>query len=109
MSRPSIGAMRHRLVIEQVARLADDGGGAVETWTALGEVWGAVVPVSGAERIGGEALSGDVTHVVHLRHRPDLQPAMRMRLGTRLLEILAVIDVDERRRRLRCLCRERDL
>ncbi len=34
---------------------------------------------------------------------------MRLRERHRLFEIAAVIDVDERRRYLKCLCEERDL
>ena len=34
---------------------------------------------------------------------------MRLRLGSRVFEIAAVIDIAERKRWLKCLCVERDL
>jgi SPP1 family predicted phage head-tail adaptor len=101
--------MRHRVVIEAVVRTADGGGGASETWASVADVWAAIRPTSGDERLAGEAISGHVSHAIHIRHRDGVVPAMRIRHGLRLFEILAVIDVDERRRRLLCLCRERDL
>ena len=109
MSRPSIGAMRHRLVLEAVSRAGDGGGGATETWDPVAEVWAAVTPMTGDETVAAEALTGRITHVVHIRHRPGVLPAMRLRFGARRLEIVAVMDTDERRRRLKILCRERDL
>jgi SPP1 family predicted phage head-tail adaptor len=46
---------------------------------------------------------------VVLRYRQGVVPAMRFRKATRIFHILAVIDVEERRRWLKCLCEERDL
>ncbi len=105
-SAASIGAMRHRLVLEQPTRLGDGGGGAVESWVATAEVWAAVTPQAGSEHVAAEAVEGRITHVIDLRYRPGLAPAMRLRFGTRLFEILGVVDIGERRRRLRCHCRE---
>lgn len=109
MTRPRIGAMRHHLTLEAVARSPDGGGGVTESWTSVADVWAAVIPVTGGESVVGEGVSGRITHVVFMRWRADVTPAMRLRFGTRLLDITAVIDVEERGRHLKCLCRERDL
>ncbi|MFM9943208.1 MAG: phage head closure protein [Hyphomicrobiaceae bacterium] len=108
MITPSIGAMRYRLNLEAPARTAD-GGGASETWQPVADVWAAIDPTSGDEAIGSEAIRGRITHTIHIRYRSGVVPAMRLRLGTRCFDILGLIDVGERHRRLRCLCRERDL
>lgn len=104
-----IGDLRQRLGIERAARVADGGGGAEETWEMLAEVWAAVVPLAGSERVEADAVSGNVTHEVWLRYREDVTPDMRFRLGRRLFNVRAVIDIEERRRFLKCLCEERDL
>ena len=39
MSPTSIGALRHRLVLEAVVRMDDGGGGATEVWSPVAEVW----------------------------------------------------------------------
>ena len=109
MTRPHIGSLRHRLVIEAPNRTPDGGGGVTENWLPLAHVWGSLEPSSGVETVIAEGVSSRVTHVVHIRHRSDLAPAMRLRLGTRVLDIIALIDIDERRRHLKCLCSERDL
>jgi head-tail adaptor len=46
---------------------------------------------------------------VSLRYRAGVVPAMRLRKGARIFQILAVIDVEERRRWLKCWCEEREL
>ena len=102
----SIGAMRHRLVLEEPSRIADGGGGAVESWLAVAEVWAAITPRSGGEHVVGESIEGRATHAIDMRYRMGVSPSMRLRFGARLFEILAVVDVGERRRRLRCHCRE---
>jgi SPP1 family predicted phage head-tail adaptor len=108
MRPPSIGALRERLTLEAPSRASDGGGGATVTWTTAAELWGAVRPVTGEERLRHDGISGRVTHQVWIRHRADVVPAMRFRVGQRILDIAAVLDPG-RRHRLLCLCEERHL
>ena len=108
MSLPRIGALRHRLTLEAPSRAGDGGGGAAVTWEAVAELWAAVRPISGDERLRADAVSGRITHEVWIRHRADVAPAMRFTHGARILEIAAVLDAG-RRDRLRCLCEETGL
>lgn len=107
--RVRIGDLRQRLGIERAARAADGGGGAEETWERIADVWGAVIPLAGGERVEADAVTGHVTHEIWLRHRSDVRADMRFSLGARLFDVRAVIDFEERRRFLKCLCEERDL
>ena len=109
MRRPTIGRLRHRLTLEAASRTPDGGGGASESWATVAEVWSEITPIGGMEVIDADALTGRISHEIVFRYRSGVAPVMRLRSGTRLFEIAAVIDVDERRRWLRCLCVERDL
>ncbi|KUO65533.1 MAG: head-tail adaptor protein [Alphaproteobacteria bacterium BRH_c36] len=104
-----IGDLRQRIVIEQPVRVGDGGGGALESWTEVGEVWARLRPLGGTERSEADAIAGSVSHEAVMRYRGDLGPELRLRLGTRVFDIRAVFDIDERRRFLRCLIEERDL
>ena len=106
MSKPRIGALRHRIVLEGAARASDGGGGAVVNWLPVAELWASITPSTGSETIVAEAIAGRITHEIVVRHRSDIVPAMRFRFSARIFEIRAVLDVDERRRQSRCLCRE---
>ncbi len=104
-----IGELRQRIVIEQPERIGDGGGGAVESWTELSEVWARLRPLSGVERTEADAIGGSVSHEVVMRYRSDVGPELRMRIGNRLFDIRVAFDIDERHRFLRCLLEERDL
>ena len=106
MKRPAIGSLRHRLRLEAPVRTPDGAGGASVVWSEVAVIWADVRPSSGGETTVAEAVSGRISLEVIVRHRTDIIPAMRFRLGSRRFEILAVLDIDERRRHLRCLCRE---
>lgn len=109
MIRPRTGALRHRIDIETADRTDNGSGGAVESWQPVSKIWAAIDAQTGGERVRSEGVAGQVSHQIHLRYRGDLTPAHRFRFGSRIFDILAVFDVDERRRFLRCLCQERDL
>ncbi len=109
MNRVTIGDMRQRVVLEAPARTSDGGGGADESWQAVATLWAAMKPLTGSERLESETLAGRVSHEIWIRYRSGLTPEMRFRFGERLLDIRAVIDVEEQNRFLRCLVEERDL
>lgn len=107
--RPAIGRLRHRLILESASRTPDGGGGAAETWTTVAQVWGRVEPTGGTEIADADGLAGRISHAITLRYRAGVTPAMRLVSGSRRFEIMAVIDIDERNRWLKCLCVEHDL
>ena len=109
MKPPRIGSLRHRVVLEAETRTPDGGGGASLGWTPVAELWAAIEPLTGNESIIAEALRAHVSHVLVIRSRPGVAPAMRFRFGARLFDITAVLDIGERRRFLACSCRDRDL
>ncbi len=71
-------------------------------------MWASVRPITGDERLRADQVAGRVTHVAVIRRRSGVTPSMRFRSGTRVLEIVAVLDAVPRNR-LRCLCEERYL
>jgi len=104
-----IGGLRRRVVLERPTRADDGGGGAVETWEAVADLWAMIEPRSGKEAVEADRLSGTRKVDVTIRYREDVAPSMRFRSNDRLLDIRAVFDEDGRRRFLKCNCEERDL
>jgi SPP1 family predicted phage head-tail adaptor len=103
----TIGALRHRMRLEQTDRVPDGGGGSVVSWSLITELWGSLEPLSGTEVIDADGLQGRVTHQVWLRYRSGVTPDMRLVLGPRKFDIRLVVDYGERRHHLRCLVEER--
>jgi SPP1 family predicted phage head-tail adaptor len=101
-----IADLRHRLVLEERAALADGGGGATESWTELAIIWAAIHQKSGREREAADRMGARATTEITIRHRAGVTTDMRFRLGTRHFNIRAVLDVEGRRRWLKCACEE---
>ena len=102
-----IGSLRYRVTLEAPTRTAEDGGAAAVTWAAVGNMFAQVKPISGREIVSADGLSGRVSHEVWIRHGVEVRPEMRFVEGSRVLLVLAALDVDGRRRWLKCLCEER--
>jgi SPP1 family predicted phage head-tail adaptor len=102
-----VGVLRRRLTLEAPVRTPGEGGAATITWSALAQVWAAITPVSGRELVRGDGMTARMTHEVLIRYRSGVRPEMRFTSGSRVFEIRVVMDEDERRRWLACLCEER--
>lgn len=104
-----ISDLRDRVTIERVSLVDDGGGGVEESFVPVAEVWASVRALSGDERVEADAISGSLTHEIHLRWRGDVGPDMRINAGGRIIDLKVVMDPDDRQRLLRCFGEERDL
>ncbi|MFV0492424.1 MAG: head-tail adaptor protein [Pseudorhodobacter sp.] len=99
------------LVLETPQKAPDGMGGNTITWRPLGRIWAEVLPGSGKEIGGEEALLSYIPYRVTVRGAPvgsDARPVpgQRFREDTRFFEILAVTERDVEARYLRCFVRE---
>jgi SPP1 family predicted phage head-tail adaptor len=93
------GKLRNRVRLET----SRDG----TTWEPVAETWAAVVPLTGAQWIlgRGEGKSAP-THRVEMRFRRDLPAPLRVVHGAKILNVVAVVDVDERQVEHHLFCQE---
>jgi SPP1 family predicted phage head-tail adaptor len=89
------GSLRHRIVIEQVARAGDGVGGSVETWSTFATVWAKVSPVSAGQQLWAESLRHKITHRVLLRYLSGVASDMRISFDGRTLQITGFRHLDE--------------
>lgn len=101
-----IGALQHRIVLEEQVRVADGGGGATESWAPLATVWASLNQRSGQEREAADRLAARTVTAITIRYRDGVTAQKRFRQGTRLFNIRSVRDMDGRRQWLTCLCEE---
>lgn len=103
---PRVGALRHRIAIEEPLRTPDEAGGAEMTWSLVATTWAEISPKSGREVFESDQLGGRITHDVRLRYRAGLSPKMRITHRGRTFDIRHVASPDERREWLICACEE---
>lgn len=103
--------LNRRLALEAPDRQPDGGGGFIETWVTLGEVWAEVQPRSGRERAEPGAMVSAVSCRIIVRATPvgsasRPQPQQRFRDGARVYLIQAVTEQDGSGRYLMCFADE---
>lgn len=94
MSAPRLD---HKLVLEAAVSQPDGAGGYVETWTALGTLWGEVRPRTGREATGVAGALSVAGFRITVRASRVGHPArpvagQRFRQGARLFRVLAVTE-----------------
>ncbi len=107
--RVRAGRIRQSINIERLTVTGRDDGGTDETWMTLTPDgwWASVEPVSGDEFfLQGEQTEGRVTHKVTLRHLDGLTVKDRIIHKGRVLNIAAVLDIEERGAKTIVMCRE---
>lgn len=101
-----IAEFRHRLTLEERVSVADGGGGAAESWSEVATVWAALHQKSGREREAADRLAARTATDITIRYRGGVTTDMRFRQGSKTFNIRGVLDVDGRRRWLKCVCEE---
>lgn len=77
-----------RFELQSSTEAQDVYGAAVKTWATVKKVWGELEPLSGQERVVAMQTEGSITHRVRLRYDPAITPKMRLKLGTRIFNLL---------------------
>ena len=98
--------LRHRITIDTATTTQNSFGEPTASWATTYAAWASIEPLNGRELIQAQQVQSEVTHRVILRHRDSVTPRQRVSFGSRTLEILYVINPDERNERLELLCKE---
>lgn len=85
--------MRHTVTIQTVATTQDEAGALLETWADfMANVPCEVFTVSGGERFRGGQVDATANHTIWTRKVAGVTPQMRVKYGTKTLNIIAVRD-----------------
>lgn len=100
------GQLRHRLAVQKATESQSSSGEITVEWSILNWTWGQIVPLSGRELDAARQIKSEATHEIRLRYDSGLTSEHRLLFGSRVFEINAVLNVDERNRESRILARE---
>ena len=98
-----------RITIQAENPTTDAGGGQTDPWaspTTVATVQACIEPMSGRELINAMQLQDAITHKITMRYRAGIIAKQRIAFGSRLFNIRAVINVEERNRFLELMVDE---
>ena len=94
------GELRHRLTFQKKVRTRDSFKEMVETWEDFVTVWGSIKPLAGKRYFEASQLTAEVTGEVRIRYRSDILSTMRIIFEDKTLEIVSLVNIQERNREL---------
>lgn len=100
------GKLRSRIIIQQKSSAFDAAGEPGGAWTTFATVWASIKPSGGGERYVNQQVIANVSHEIGIRFNSGITPKMRVLYGSRVFDILAVHDIDERHIEMRLICQE---
>lgn len=99
------GKLRHKIEIQSVSGSENDFGERVDEWTTDATVSAAIEPLRGSERLLAQQVQANVSHLIIMRYRA-VTSDQRVKFGSRIFDIQAVLNIDERNRETHLACAE---
>jgi SPP1 family predicted phage head-tail adaptor len=90
-----IGKLTERIRFQGAVLASDGAGGIVENWQDIdtdAEVYASVIAIGGAEAQAARGTRMQRRYRIIVRHRDDIDTAMRIAHGARYYDILSAID-----------------
>ena len=101
-----VGRLRYQVILQTQGGTADGMGGVTATWSNTATIWADIMPISATERTQADKVIGDITHKIIVRHRAITSPNMRILYGTRVFNIVSVVNPDNSSSHLKLMARE---
>lgn len=103
---PTIGAMRHRLIIEAPNDVADGAGGVTRSYAEVDRVWASLETINAVPALVDNRPGARATHRILIRWRADIDTSKRFRLDGRVFRMCSIADADAHRKRLAIMVEE---
>ncbi len=100
------GDQRHQINIKTVTTVPDGMGGQTETEVSFLICRAGIWPVSAKEIMQSDQLELQTTHRIQIDWQTGILPSMKIYFGTRVFEILNMINVEERNVKLMIMAKE---
>ena len=107
----TIGKMNRRLHFQTQSRTSDGGGSQSVRFSDNFQTFGQIIPKTGTEKLFGDQLEENITHIIKIRYRTDVSHKNRIQYRpdsntTRTFNIKRVLNVNDRNKYLNIQCVE---
>ena len=98
------GTLNKRVELQQATQTKDATGGPVRTWATVVTRWAEVKPAGGAEKFESDQMEARTTVVIRIRYYPLIDTTWRVKRGTLIYNINAVLNegMDDELLELQC-------
>jgi len=99
------GELKHWITIQRSVISQDSELNSIETWSDVITVRAAALPKTGREFYQLSTRNSEITEAFHIRYHAAVTPHMRVKFGSRYLDIIDVTNPKEGKRELLLLCK----
>ena len=103
-----IASLRHRITIERVAETVDSVRDIKSSWTTFATVWAEVRSLNGREYWESRQVNSEITGKIKIRYLSGITTKMRIKFGSRIFDIEAILNTEERNREMILLVKEQN-
>jgi len=90
------GQLRQRLLVQTKVETRDADGNVTITYADLATVWGQVAPLSGSKTVSRDRVEATTVFRIRMRYFAGLTASHRILFGTRVFQINALQNLEER-------------
>lgn len=101
----AIGKLNRRIEIQTFTRTQNSFGEESKSWSTSATVWARIEPSKGKEYFDAQQVKGKTSYKVTIR-KTDISTDDRLKYGSKIFEIDAILDTDTDRRYLEIMCYE---
>lgn len=104
----NIGKMRNRIKILKAVGVTNNTlGQSVPKFETFKTVWANVSPLTGKEYNESQIIRAETTYRIKIRYIPGVVPDMKVEYNNKKLDIISVLNVEERNVELHLICSEK--
>jgi len=92
------GLMRYRVEVQEISSTPDALGQPTITWNTTQTVYAQIMPLTARELYFTKTVRPETTHRITLRYFAGLTSANRLKMGSRIFNIVGLINQDEMKR-----------
>lgn len=99
--------MRHKVSLLNPAKSQAGTGQEIRDYPAAeGTIWARIEYLTGREAEIAQQISAESTHKITIRYNADVTPESRIQFGTRIFEIVAINNPEEKNEQQILTCKE---
>ncbi len=106
MKKNLASRLNKRIEIQALTETPDGGGGYTSTWNTTTTVWAEIKPLRGREIFESLQVQKEASFTFTIRYKLGVTTKMRIKYGSRVFNIRAVINPDEHGELLELLAEE---